>query len=111
MLLVVIHNVGSGNKSRVVTSCFAGQVMIDVPEVLFSASSVNGFVYISRATVVSSNCQVPFTENAIQVFQVLCRSTGGFNRIAAFVYERIDGKPINFSRTMHKLPDTCSSCP
>ena len=101
---IEVHDVGGGNEGRHIAAGFAGEIGVDLPEVLLPAAAGDGFVDVARSTVVGGNGQVPVAEDIVEVVEVVGGSVRRFVGIAAFVDDGVDLKAVVLAGGIHKLP-------
>ena len=110
VLAVVGHDVVGRNESRYVTTCFAGQIVIDGPIVGLASCPANGLVDGARPAVVGGDDQIPIVVDAIKVLQIACCSPCGLDGVATFVYEAVAFQAVELARLKHELPKSGSTC-
>ena len=101
---VEIHNVGGGNEGGHISTGFAGEIGVNLPEVVLAAGTGDGFVDIAGAAVVGGNGEMPVAENFVEVVKIVCRGIGRFVGVAALVDDGVDFKAIVFAGGVHELP-------
>ena len=65
VLRIEIHDVGGSDEGWHIATGFAGQVGIDLPEVLFATATGYCFVDVAWTTIVGSDGEVPVAKNAV----------------------------------------------
>ena len=103
---VVVICVSGCNKGRYIASCFAWQVVVDVPERTTHTGTCDRLVDVTRTTVVCRQRQRPIAVGAVEVFEVFARRASRLQGVATFIDERIDLQAVSLARRINKLPQT-----
>ena len=103
VLAVVGVGVRRADEGRHVAARLAGQVVVNLPEVLASRAG-DRFVDVARAAVVGGDGQRPVVINGEEVFQVAAGGLRGAVGVAAFVDQRVDFESVALAGRGHELP-------
>ena len=100
----VVDGICCGDKDWQITARFTWQERINGPEITLAVRAVDGFVDVAGSTVVGCNGEVPIVEHVVQRFEEQTSGFGGFDRIHAFIDQRVDLQAVQASCGRHELP-------
>ena len=104
VFLGIGEGVHGAHHGRNIAAGFPGQVVVDGPEVPFSAGALDGLVHVPGAAVIGRYGQRPVPENPVGVPQVAGGGIGRQERIHPLVHVGIYPQPVIDGRAIHELP-------
>ena len=109
MEVVVVHDVVDGYECGNVAACFAGEIGVELPEILFATGTGYSLVNGAGATIISGYGQRPIAEVTVKIAQEAGGGIGGFVGIATFIDDRVDLKAVVLPRAVDELPKACGT--
>ena len=111
VLLAVPDRVHGSDEGRDVAPCLPRKVVVDRPEVPFTAVPSDGLDDVAGTAVVGGDGKAPVSEHVVGVGKVTCRRVGGFDRVKSLVHVGVDLKTVKFRGPEHELPHTLRTGP
>ena len=107
MCLMVCIGVVCRDEGRNISASLAGQIPIYLPERLrVTTSACQGFVYITRTTVVGCNGKAPVVVHLVEVLHIFAGRFCRFVGVEALVNHRVYLQTVCTCCNGHKLPQT-----